>query len=74
MRQELCNTNYHLYQCFPNIFARGPFFLRKIATDPHSLIECTDYRYQKLDIYISEPILDGYEYVPVAYVKIQCTT
>ena len=50
-----------------------PFWLRKITTDirsfAHVNIECLDNRYKKLDIYISAPILDDYEYIPVAYVK-----
>jgi hypothetical protein len=40
-----------------------PFWLRKITTDPHILphvnIDCTDDRYPKLKIYISEIIYDN---------------
>jgi hypothetical protein len=49
-----------------------PFWLRKITTDPHILAhvnaECPDDKYPKLIIYISEMILDSYEYIPAAYV------
>jgi hypothetical protein len=44
----------------------------KITTDPHILANVLtgfpDDRYPKLKIYISEVILDRYEYIPVAYV------
>jgi hypothetical protein len=47
--------------------------LRKITTDPHSLahvnMEFSDDRYPELKIYISEPTLDSYEYIPAAYIK-----
>ena len=36
----------------------------------HVNIMFPDHRYPKLKIYISELILDGYKYIPVAYVKI----
>ena len=49
-----------------------PFWLRKIATDRHILthlnIECRNDMYPKLKIYISEMILDSYEYILVVYV------
>jgi len=52
------------------------FWLRKITTDPHILdhanIEFTDDRYSKLQIYVSELILDSYEYIPVVYVTMHC--
>lgn len=50
------------------------FWLRKITTDPHVLAhvnaECLDdiLVYPKLKIYISKLNLDGYEYIPLAYV------
>ena len=63
-------------KCFPNVFAFGPIWLRKITTDPHILahveIECPDDRYPKLNMYISELILDNYECIPVAYVTMHC--
>jgi hypothetical protein len=31
-------------------------------------IECPDDRYSQFDIYISELMLDSYEYIPVAYI------
>jgi len=55
---------------------KDPFWLRKITTYPHILvninIECPDDRYPKLKSYISEMILDSYECVAVAYVTMQC--
>jgi len=49
-----------------------PFRLRKMATDSHILAHVNvgrqDDRYPKLKTYISELILDSYEYIPVAYV------
>ena len=52
-----------LDRCFSNSCASGPFCLLKITTDPHILhhvsLEWPDERYPKLDIYISEPILDN---------------
>jgi hypothetical protein len=52
----------------------NPYWLRKITTDPHILadVEYTDDRYPKLQMYISELILDSYEYIPVAYVTMHC--
>jgi len=48
-----------------------PFWLRKIATDPHILADvntgCPDDRYPKLKIYIPELTFDSYEYIPVAH-------
>ena len=59
-----------LFQCSPNVSARGPL----LVSDPHILAhvntECVDDRYPKLEIYISEVILDGYEYMPATYVTI----
>ena len=57
-----------------------PAVFRKLfclqTTDSHNLahvnIEYPDDRYSKLDIYISKLILDSYEYIPVAYVKMRC--
>jgi len=67
----LTNT---LDQCLQFIFLAGPFWLRKINTDPHILvhvtIECPEDRYPKLEIYILEMILYSYKYIPVAYVTI----
>jgi hypothetical protein len=40
--------------------------------DPHIFAhvntECPDDKHAKLKIYISEPILDSYKYIPVVYV------
>jgi hypothetical protein len=62
----LTNT---LDQCLPNFLLAGPFWLRKINTDPHILvhvtIECLEGRYPKLKIYILEMVLYSYKYAPV---------
>jgi len=43
-----------------------PFWLLKITTDPYTLahihIDCLDGRCPELQIFISEPVLDSYEY------------
>jgi hypothetical protein len=43
---------------FPSVFARRPFWFRKITTDPHIPahvnIDCLDGRYPKIIIYVSE--------------------
>ena len=62
---------------FPKLFLLADLlWLRKIITDPHILahvnMECPDDSYPKLDIYISELILDSYEYIPVVYVTVHC--
>jgi len=62
---------------FPMYFClRTHSWHQKITMDPHILshinIMCLDDRYPKLNIYISEPILNSYEYVAVAYITIQC--
>jgi hypothetical protein len=53
-----------------------PVWLRKITTDTHILAlantDSPDDRYPKLKIYISELILDSYEYIPVAYITTHC--
>lgn len=64
-----------LRHCFSNIFARGPFLTSKINHGSSHLfsrkyIECPG---EKFKIYISDPILDTYEYIPVTYVLIHCT-
>ena len=35
-------------------------------------VGCPDDRHPELKIYISELILDSYEYIPVAYVTMHC--
>jgi hypothetical protein len=35
-------------------------------------MECPDDTFPKLKIYVSEVILDSYEYIPVAYVIMNC--
>jgi hypothetical protein len=54
-------------------FLPEPFWLKKISTDPqipaHINIVCSDDRYPKFIIYISEMVLDSYEFTPTAYVQ-----
>jgi len=53
-----------------------PLWLRKITMYPHIIadinIQCLDDRHPKLKIYISELILDTYEYIPASYVTMDC--
>jgi hypothetical protein len=57
-----------------------PYWLQKMTSDHRSLltlsIDCPDDRYPKLKMYsyISELILDSYQYIPVAYVTMHCIT
>jgi hypothetical protein len=39
----------------------GPLWLRKVTTDSHVNVECSDHRYPKLKIENSEQTLDNYE-------------
>jgi hypothetical protein len=69
------DTSVTLY--FPTLFLVADlFWLRKITTDPHILphvnTECSDDRYPKLKIYISELILDIYEYISLTCVALNC--
>ena len=74
--------NYVVYitllQCFSNVFARGPLLISKITTYfsilAHVKIECPDYRYPKLNIFMSELIVVSGKYIPVANVTMQCMT
>jgi len=50
----------------------GPLWLRKITTYPHVHVERPDDRNSKFKIYISEFILDSYEYMPEPYVITHC--
>jgi hypothetical protein len=38
----------------------------------HVIVKCPDVRDPKLKIYASELILDSYEYIPVAYIRMHC--
>jgi hypothetical protein len=53
-----------------------PFSLLTVTADPHILghvnRQCADDRCPKLKICMSEVILDSYEYMPVAYVTMNC--
>jgi len=53
-----------------------PFWFRKITTDTYILthvkVQSPDERCPKLDIYISELILDGYEHMLVIYIIMHC--
>ena len=62
-RLQACHTK-NVHQCFPNVFAQGRLLPSKnITADPHILAHgttvCPDYRYPKLNIYMSELILDS---------------
>ena len=62
---------------FHKVFcSRTPFgFEKKKHGFPHrcsSKYRCPDDRYPKLKIYFLKPILDNYEYIPVAYVTMLC--
>ena len=64
---------------FPKVLlVVNPFRLRKITTNPHILahvnVACPDDRYPKLKMYISELILDSYEYTPAPYVTMHCVS
>jgi len=63
-------------QCSPDFLLVKPFWLQKITKDPHILadinIECLDDKLPKFKIYISEQILDRYQYIPLAYITIHC--
>jgi len=68
----ICEKQQHkcdIAQCFPNSCARGLLSVSKITTDPYSLAHD---KYPKLKMYISEIILDNYEYTPVACVAMHC--
>lgn len=60
---------------FQTCFACWPFLASKNnngSSRPCSSISCPDDRYPILDIYISELILDRYEYIPAEYVIMHC--
>jgi hypothetical protein len=64
-----CVISARIFQTF--LFA-DPLWIRKITADPHILahvyIECPGGTCPELNIYISELILDSYDYIPVAYI------
>jgi hypothetical protein len=87
LRVKLGTVDYKFYAVAPSdlivrssvsqtFLLKGPFWLRKITTNHHILahvnIDCPDDRYPKLNICISEMILDSYAYIPVAYVTMHC--
>ena len=51
-------------------------WLRKITTDPHVIadviIECLGESNPKFKIYVSEHILDNYEFISVADIREHC--
>jgi len=64
-------------QCAPQIsLLVNSFCFRKITTDEHVLADLNTERpddgYPNLNIYISELILDSYEYTPETHAKIYC--
>ena len=59
------------------LFTRRPLLAsKKITIDPHIFAHvnmgCPDDRHSRLKIYLSEMILDSYEYTTGGYVKMQC--
>jgi len=58
-------------ECFPDDLLADPFWFRKITTDPHipAEIEYQGNRYPKLDVFTLELILNSYEYIAVAYIR-----
>ena len=62
---------------FQTFLFAGRFWLQNIIKDPHILAHinmgCPVDRYSTLKLYISEPILDSYEYVPAVYELTHCT-
>jgi hypothetical protein len=66
-----------LDQCFPQTsLLADSFWFRKITTDDHILADLNAERpddwYPKLNIYVSELILDSYKYITMAHVKMYC--
>jgi hypothetical protein len=59
-----------------NILLAGTLWLCKGTTDPHILrdlhIVCSDDRYPKLKICISQLVLGSYESIPAKYVTVYC--
>ena len=60
----------------PNFFfLTVPLGLLKITADPHSTAhvntDCTEDRYPKLKIFISELTLDSYQYITIVYVTMR---
>jgi hypothetical protein len=57
-------------------FSRELLLTSNITTDPHILanvnVVCSNYRYTKLKIYMSQLSFDSYEYIPVPYVRVHC--
>jgi hypothetical protein len=68
-------SQYSMNSVFPKLFCSRTVLG---LTNNHAYIPadvnivCPDDRYPKLGIYISELILDSYEYIPVAHVKMHC--
>ena len=74
-----CSNWYALDQQFLQFFCRSrtPFWLRQITTDRHifahvNIVCMDDDRYTELNIYISKLVVDSYQYVPVAYIRVHC--
>ena len=70
----MCEQESH-GQLFPIIFcSQNPSGLKKITMDSHNILhvnmECLDFKYPKLKIYISELILDRYDCIPAANVNV----
>jgi len=72
---EPCQSSPEQYNpVIPKRFCSRMLFAFTKTADPHILahvnIKWPDCSYPKLKMYISELILDTYEYVPVAYVTV----
>jgi len=72
-----CHRNQTLYTSVsPTFLPADPFWLQKMTTDPHTLSYVNTVRpensYPTLKICISELMVDSYEYIPVAYLTMQC--
>jgi hypothetical protein len=60
---------YGLVHCFPEFLLADPFMASE--TNHGSSHTCSrKYSCPKFKIYVSEPILDSYKYMPVAYVTV----
>ena len=72
----LCCHFDSIAQCFPDFFARGTLWFRKITADPHIIdranIQYPDDRNPKLKMHIWELISDSFEYITVTHVAMHC--
>ena len=70
-----CSHLESTIQCFSNTVAHGHVVaLQNNHGSSHLNTDCPDDRCPKLQIYISEPTFDSYQYIPVALVTTHCVT